>query len=880
MIDEQLFKEAESNSTFDLEALEKSLADIKQTSFNYLYEFQKNAVNYKKFDFTMSDFQLDKNTSRTRTASYPKKYVIHIPSNFISQRKRYMYKQSAHYGKELNVFQVANDPNVFTRVYLVFIDGKYYDTINIRCKENVTELILDIQDTKINPTGVPQTHFNTLVQNNAKVTVFFVPNATYGLYNTNYNVMKLYKNQLALSNLNISGNLTTQTQYITFINTNDLLFSSVITDTSNSTDMLRFYDNNLRAFDSKYVHLNVFGFRNLLDQYNIPGATKFFKIPLQDMPVPVENLMIFTNDADGNKKFAHDISVVLHYPNIYEIVGNTTNANLTIYAFYFDDSTSQGLKFNNDLDLYQKLFGSDVGRYINNTIPDVVKSYQPSSYSYDINDFQSSIEYNDHLKYKIDKLKTWITENPEVLRLYLNNQIKTPTGFIIDVAQVNLSSKLRNNNFAEVDYEYEKKIFSEPRYLFILSNGSTDLYSDVRFYIDGLLYVPDETYKDSGYEYYYIPTAIVKSNSIIEVERFSEIEFQKMVTLNSPLDKVILNPRSDWTFNATDIYIVDPTVNKFISRDSFKVVITRNNIDIELDSSSLKSIKGPIGIRITDPALLARPVYVFIRRHIYFDVRDIKENDDIGTVFSFRSKTNFDVKNVRVFKNGRFLPSSLYDIDFENKVNGMNFITPLIRKQIGDKFVVDCTPYKYKTVTEINSIDPTGFVNLRGIVDKPFDLKWYDVYLNGRRLNKNQIEIVSPTLIYIKNVTSLKHFILIEKDRDTEYFNIGAAKTINDTLWDDNSEFKIALNNRPTISDSETDIVTELENSIELEKMKMFLVIIGREKLVNPDEFQITEEDQQRFPNMFNPAQDFFFIDPDENFAAVSRIKIFPEFKL
>jgi hypothetical protein len=876
MFDPDLFIDAEKNSTFDLEALEKSLADIKQTSFKYLYELQKNAVNYKRFDLKMSDLKLDKNTSRNRSnVTFPKRYIAHISENFISERKRLAYKRSVYYNKELSVFQTANDTSVFTDVFLVFVDGKYYDTINIRCKEDVTEVIFDIQE-KTNPTGLPESHFNSLRQTNANITVFFMPNTVYGAYTTNYNVLNMYKNQLALKNLNISGNLSNLAQYITFINTNDLLFTSVITDTANSTDMLKFYDNNLRSFDSKYVHLNVFGFRNLLDQYNIPGNNTYFSIPLQEMPVPVENLMVFTNDADGNKTFAHNITIKLHYPNMYEIIGNTSNANLTIYAFYFKDNINQGLKFNNELDVYQKLFGNDIGRYMNNLTPDIVKSYDPTKLVYDTNDFIASSEYSDHLEYKIDKLKMWISQNPNVLRTYLNNQMKTSSGYIIDVSQINLSPKIRTNNWAEVDYENEKLTFSEQRYLFILSNESTDLYSDVRFYIDGILYVPDITYKDSSYEYYYIPVSLIKSNSLIEVERFNEVEYQKVITVHSPLDKVELTPRTDWVFNPTDVYVVDPNINKFVNRSAFKVIINRNGLDVELDSSSMKSLSGSVSIRIVDPTLMAKSLYVFIRRHIYFETKDIKEADDIGTVFYFQSRTNYDLRNVRVFKNGRFLPSSLYDVDFETKVNGKNFVTPLIRKQIGDKFVVDCTPYKYKTVLELNYVNPTGLVNLRGIVDKPFDLKWYDIYLNGRRLNKNQVEIVSPTLIFISNVSSLKNLVILEKDRDTEYFALGVSTTLQDALWDSDTEFKTTLTNRPTISDSETDIITELEDAIEFEKMRMFLLVIGADKIINPDNFQIDLEEQARFPHIFTGSQDFYFIDPDENLEAISRMKIFP----
>jgi hypothetical protein len=878
-MDLDLFIEAEQNGTFELEALERSLLEIKQTSFQYLYDLQKEAVNYKRFDFKMSDLTLDANTNKARTQTYPRRYIHHVADNFVSEKTRLLYKRSQYYKKELNVFQVANDPKIFTHLYLVFVDGKYYDTINLRCKEGVTEIIFDIQENKINPTGIPKDHFKKLRDKNADVTVFFLPNAAYGLYKTNPHVLKMYQNNLSLDRFNIVNSLNTDVQYITFVNNNDLLFSSVITDTGNSRDMLRFFPNNLRAFDSKYIHLNVFGFRNLLDQFNIPGNNKFFKLPLQDMPIPTENLIIFRNDAEGNKTFAHDIKVKLYYPNIYEVIGNTTNANLTIYAFYFDDTKSENeLKYKNDMEKYQELFGNDIGRYVSNVIPESAKNYMPGDHTYNIKDLHESEDPRDTLFYKIDKLKTWIRENPELLKAYLRNQIKTFNGYLIDVAKVDLKSKLRYNNHREVDYDYEKKTFSEPRYVFILKNGVTDNYLDARFYVDGLLYVPDETYKDESYEYYYIPASLIKSNTMIEIEKFNEIEYQKVMTLNSPVLKEMIHPRSDWVFNATDVYIVDPEVNKYVDRSKFKIVINKNGLDIDIEPSSFKELQGDIGIKVIDANLLNRPLYVFIRRHVYFEEMEINDRDDVGTVFYFDSKTNYDVTNVRVFKNGRLLPQSLYDVDSDNKVNSKHFVTPKIRKEIGDKFVIDTSPFKYQIVFEQNGIPNNGFVDLRGIVNKPFDLKWYDVYLNGRRLSTSNVEVISPTLIFIKSVSTRRNLLILEKNRDEEYFSIGNEKTLNDTLWDTDNEFRTMLNNRPALPDTEKDIITELENVLQFEKMRLFLLLIQGEKLINPDDYQITVEERRRFPNMFDPTKDFFQIDPDENLEAITRMRVFPEY--
>jgi hypothetical protein len=104
---------------------------------------------------------------------------------------------------------------------MVFVDGKLFDTINILCKEDKTYLIFDINDGK-NTTGIPKDYFDQLMNANVDITVFFVPNCTYGIYNTNRNVLSKYVDNLALSRFDLANNLDTSDKYVTFINTNEL----------------------------------------------------------------------------------------------------------------------------------------------------------------------------------------------------------------------------------------------------------------------------------------------------------------------------------------------------------------------------------------------------------------------------------------------------------------------------------------------------------------------------------------------------------------------------------------------------------------------------------------------------------------------------------
>ena len=299
-----------NNNTLDLESIEKTIVEIKQNSFHYLYKLQLDLAGYKRFNFKMSDLKLINNINKSRSY-YPKKYVAFVNENFISDINKVLYRRSLFFNKELTIFDISNNPKIFTKTFMVFINGKLFDTINILCKEDTTYIIFDIYSNN-NQTGIPYEYFNELMSIDADISVIFIANCEYGIYNTNINVLKKYSNQLSLDRFNIVNNLDTESNYITFINDNSLLFPSVITDTENSEGLLKFFNNTFNDFQSKIIHINIFGFRHLFDQIDLVGTEKYFQIPIQDMPIPIENIMIFKN-IDGKKYFAHDIQLKLYY---------------------------------------------------------------------------------------------------------------------------------------------------------------------------------------------------------------------------------------------------------------------------------------------------------------------------------------------------------------------------------------------------------------------------------------------------------------------------------------------------------------------------------------------------------------------------------------
>lgn len=98
----------------------------------------------------------------------------------------------------------------------------------------------------------------------------------------------------------------------------------------------------------------------------------------------------------------------------------------------------------------------------------------------------------------------------------------------------------------------------------------------------------------------------------------------------------------------------------------------------------------------------------------------------------------------------------------------------------GEKIIVDVTPYRNRLVYYKEDLiegadyekvkDNAIIVDLRYYINKPFDIRYYEVYLNGRRLTRHNIFQISPYVIRLAGIHSLKNLEIYEKDRDWEYY--------------------------------------------------------------------------------------------------------------
>lgn len=796
MTHEEYKKEAFSNNTFDFKALNESLKELNETSFNFLYNIQKDSIGFKRFDFKMSDF-----VKKDRFH-----YSLFVNTDFISKSKQNVYKGSKFYNEMISRDAISSNRDIFQYNYIAFINGKVSKLFNIICNEEYTEFVLPIRS-KVNGVGIKRSMYDALKEMNASVTFIVLQNSEEVI------------------------NFTRIDDFFTFD-----ICHSVITLTP---------DNN------------------------------YFSLEPEAMPFPIEHIMVFKY-GNNNVAFDHNTTLKLYYPNIYELINEERNYDVKVAVFYKEDENTN-YKYRNELSLFHKYTSNIIDLYRNKTIPEIIRDYKPQEFIYTEKDFEKNYYgIKTELEYKADKLKEWINVNPEVVIPYLKRQIFRNRRFFIQLANITLEDRIRTNNFNEIKDESQQKEFDIPRYLFKFSNMMTDELWDLRFFIDGIFYVADELYKDREYQYFYVPIGKVDENSIIEIEKFYPFEYHKEVEFNIDHVRETIEIESDGLgIYANDVFLTDRDT-KYIDKNLYMLETNIDGIDITFPSSkdSFCNI-AKANVTILDASLYNKPLDIYIKKVSYYGLYMTETDVDHTEGMVFDVDTSNDRRHFRVFRNGRILPPRVYNIDFSPYMDGNTAIALNMEKKKGDVYVVDATPNKYIEVYYTKNISEKGYVDLTGILDKPMDIRWYDVYVNGRKLADKNIECITPTKFFIQGVNSRLNLDVYERDRDEEYFSIG-DNSLNELLLQNiDGFFDKIMDGKETLQDIEDDILLEIIRDIDNDVMNFYYTfMIGM--FINPDLDQITDEMKMFFPEIFT-VEEPFFINPDIAPNAYTVLEVNPD---
>lgn len=214
---------------------------------------------------------------------------------------------------------------------------------------------------------------------------------------------------------------------------------------------------------------------------------------------------------------------------------------------------------------------------------------------------------------------------------------------------------------------------------------------------------------------------------------------------------------------ATDSHLGIIRLSDIVTYD--KVAEGETTLQPDDNKGVLYSRIDKIRVTLKDISLYNQPITIGIAKKPAFEGSKLPTISYPSYTTPIENSQNVE-EYTRAFKNGRLLSKNRYDFTV---IDGLLGIQVLEKLNKGETIGFDISPYRNRLIYYKAELD-SDLVDLRGYINKPFDPKFYEVYLNGRRLNRTNIYPISPWEFKLGGTHSIYNLEIYEKDRDWEYY--------------------------------------------------------------------------------------------------------------
>lgn len=759
---------------------------------------------------------------------------------------------------------------IFEYNFLFFINGYYIDDVKVLTDDNDTIFVLEIAD----GAGITSAKYAEFINQDATVTVYIVPN--FKITKQTITNGTLSRNKYSLnSNVLVTGGC----------DENSLIFINDDASNPRMKSLCNYtcVDNNSVTLDSEWITnrklnrchitiLNIPMFKLVRSVEFNKSNQRYFQIPGVDVLIPTDNIMVipFNQTVPVEMTNLAKCNLTMYYPNIYKFhYSDDTGWDSGACLGYFYDE-SDLTNYDNKLWLFHKYVKDVVGAYNNDNISDYVKDFVPVDVKYYNELYNDTIHAPYTFPYKVDKFGEYANLDPDLLINYLYTKLRGKMRHYVYMNKLDLSSRVRMDNtkervpynINEDDYtdSFQEAVFDEPHYVFSLSKTIFGIDEEFRFYLDNIALMQFDYHIQDDVNWYhvYIPCTKVNNDSILEIEKFPRVEDTIIIesdeTRTGIIDFKIPDNLSHIYMNTMHLYDTDTLT--YLTSDDYTITIHDDMIDsdITLTPDSRASITKSAKITLLNEAYHGARLAMYIKTYPAYGVYD----NETGGMCYFKDNVNVSLTHIRPYKNGLFLdPQTFLRFSRRNKMKFNTDATMYINvaRGEGDYVGFDILPFKNKRELFVEGIFCTerGFVNTGDALSLPIDLKWYDVYVNGRKLNKSNIEIISPNKFFVKNIDSRKNLeIWIRGDAPREFKFANYESTINDIIWKYDDFIRDAvINSQDILDDTLSDIFDEFVINI-LDQYKDFVKTILEYTFINPNKKQLSPEIEEWYPDLFD----------------------------
>lgn len=831
----ELMCEALLNNSYDHDPMHATLRKTWENSYSYLYTLQKSYVEYEELFFSSNETTGHDHTIIGNLYLNEQFHAcFDIDYDLIHVYSREKFRRSKFYQTEFWSGEIIDNPDIFLKIPIVLIDNQVIWTYKLKISRDGVTFILPFRRTFVlKNERNPETDDVVYVDHN--IQVFIVDNMyseqlLLTKYTSNYNketksitIPKIMMKELPdwAGTMFCSLHFPTKNNHYEDLGTTLLQMHDIgyAYEVYLPTEVAE----KVAATIHTFVAVPIFFNRLLQHRFYTGEATtrsdgvdcnlmviQREELVPYEMPIPVEDFFILKKDR--NTEETHVVkntdTLTMYYPNIYRITDSSmrNGDEYTVFYFYYDAGDT--LKYT---PLHEFYFMFLLDTFKGKCLEEIIDLIYRDEMKYDmftpeqIHEFRKTFKYiiNYHYfnhqygeidflhrysqipenvnktpwQYQVETLKSWILVDPNVLRNYVRDQMKLGSSYHLFTNTLDLSKRIRTNTSYEIGVRGID--FEEERYVFAFKNEKEyPLELDCRVFVDGLLVIDLIQERSMFMDYLYIPKKLVTEDSYIEIEIFPSYSFEHTIHFDSLEDEKEIN-------------ILEPTDNIYPTvADMYCSVAGDNEVRYTKEFFNIKAEyeQGEYLLETKDPK---KPVK-FTRLNRFKIIPTAKEilGKDVTVHFSkiphslevyvdragfpyiqfVENNFNFNIHYLRIFRNGRLIPREKYLFYYSYQAPRVQLLDWC---EVGEIIYIDVAPYQYTEVYYQKELSPNNLiVDLKGVINKPFDIRYYDVFLNGRKLSLNNVMHIDPWSFTLVNLKSVYNLTIYEKERDWEYFGL------------------------------------------------------------------------------------------------------------
>ena len=788
----------ESNSTFNIDKMTEAMRKIAIDCYWNIHNVQRDKVGLKRFDVPFNDFIWESRfPGQVATVYYPKQYVHYFKYSMINVGREEAYRRSNVYDKILTMADIANHQHIFDHNFLLFIGGELITTCEIYPMGDTVRVSIDVA-TNAHTDGISYETYLKYVDENPTVSILFVPSYDLYVFDTSYAALSGTNFNMKPEDITGFQKRSDYEGYMEFTNIGtdlavcDLVNSLMAINQDGRVDIQN-------VWNTPGIRIKVWQFcfkHGFAIAANPETSAPYFQLSGYPFPIPVEDLLIFR--LDGNVELLitdEEASLTKYYPNMYQLIdhreqteeeemNNPLSLETRVYVFFNDIFTTEAEMYKNEFAIYCEHINI-FDRLIHDNLDAVIKGYDPETFTYSEKDYDSSIFVPHIINYKVAKLREFITNNPDILHTYWKMLGYPCEKYYLDMTIFDLEERVRidtSQEAADLDYT---ETFNQDCYVFAMKKefAMTQDYA-FRIWVDGLFINEADYHLYSGRNFYYIyiPTRLITEDSLIELERYRVCtDTYRGGIVNNEVEFIEYIPPAHSWCQARDIVVVDQENNKYVDPTLYEIKHFSEYLQdwVTIPNDGAYRVAGEmIHIHILDQMLYGKPILYGIYQADFMTSSKPYDPDAdnptlIGGQFPYVKMDvpnygNYAQSSFRMFLNGRMCTEGQFYIRSTDNYGGIMTARTTTSLQAGDVLTLDRVPGNYRTVVYKEEIGERGYIDLDGEIPLPLSFRWYDIYLNGIRLNRNMVDFVSPTKMYIHDVPTRRHLLIVERNHDDD----------------------------------------------------------------------------------------------------------------